>query len=134
MGCSVVLDATFSLNRWRDAAYQMAGDCDANLILAECECGLKTIRKRLRKRDQQNPLSDARIEHLPYMLKDYQPSRECRKEICIRVRTDQPKQQTLRQFLANAYRMQEAQIQDRLRGCKPAFVADRNQPFDAIRI
>ena len=120
-GCSVVLDATFSEARWRDAAYQLSRDCDANLIVAECSCGIKAIRKRLRKRDQHGSTSDARIEHLPHLLRNYQPINNLQEEIFIRVDTEQPRPQTLQRFLADAYRMQQEQVSGRLRGCMPDF-------------
>lgn len=70
---SVVLDATFAEKRWRAEAVRLAHDLDASLILVECRCSQETLKKRLAARGERPSLSDARLDHLPHFLRDYEP-------------------------------------------------------------
>lgn len=126
-GRSVVLDATFSRAGWRDAVFQLARDCDASLIVAECVCSVKTMRKRLRRRNARPSISGARLEHLSYMLEDYQPMDDLQDNIHVRVPTEYPAEQTDRRFLAEAYKALEKQVQRRIQGHRPIYLAERRK-------
>ena len=132
-GRSVVLDATFSRAGWRDAVFQVARDCDSSLIVAECFCSVKTMRKRLRRRNAKSSISGARLEHLSYMLENYQPMDDLQDDIHIRVQTEYPAEQTVRRFLADAYQALEKQVQRRMQGQRPNYFAEHRKAVGVRR-
>ena len=67
-GRSVILDATFSSARWRDAAAQVARDRGARFALVEARCADRDIlRARLASRRHAASVSDATDELLAGM-------------------------------------------------------------------
>ncbi|MFO8084872.1 MAG: AAA family ATPase [Desulfobacterales bacterium] len=110
-GRSVLLDATYSLRRWRQEVVQLASDMDSNLIFVECKCNTDIIRKRLIKRENYTGLSDARIQHLPDIIKNFEPITELSKDIHIKIETQIAIEQTLYQLLSEAYLCKSAQIE-----------------------
>lgn len=89
-GRSVILDASFSLRRWREDARRLAIDCDSNLIVLECVCDEASIRERLQRREQEGGSSDARLLHLPKLMEEFEPVRELDPTQHIAVDTRQP--------------------------------------------
>ena len=72
-GRSVILDATFSRQKWREEAVRLAQDLDANILFFECVSSLTTIRERLgRRRQGESSGSDARVEHLPGLIDEFE--------------------------------------------------------------
>lgn len=109
-GRSVLLDATFSKQRWRDEVRQLANDLDTNLILYECVCPEETIRGRLREREGQGGLSDARLRHLPQMIQDYEPPTEIEAMQHVRMDTSVPFRETLSQALSEGHARRGHQV------------------------
>lgn len=71
-GRSVIVDATFSRNRWRKNALRIAHDCESDILFVECRCSEEQIVQRLRQREITQGLSDARLEHLPDMIREFE--------------------------------------------------------------
>lgn len=110
-GHAVILDATFSHTKWREEARQLATDLDTNLIFVECVSGEETLKARLMGREPSLSLSDARLEHLPEMLKDFEPLVEVAPETHIRLDTEQPLAASFLELLATGYARKCAQIE-----------------------
>lgn len=113
-GRSLILDATFSSRKWRDEVRRLAADLDSNLIVVECICTLKTIENRLSNRsiaDQHlNSFSDARLEHLPKMMQNFEPIEEFSPDMHVRVNTEQPIPSSLAALLSKGYDCKRKQI------------------------
>lgn len=69
----VVLDATFSGAAWRAAALDTAEHAGAIPVFIECRASRPVLSARLKQRDTEPSLSDARMEHLDDLLKRYEP-------------------------------------------------------------
>lgn len=111
-GQSVALDATYSRRRWREKVVQLASDMDTNLIFIECECDLETIRARLMEREKFTGLSDARIQHLPEILKHFEPLTELAAQHHIKVETRNDTDKTISEVLSYAYLCRSAQVRE----------------------
>ncbi|MGD8513191.1 MAG: AAA family ATPase [Deltaproteobacteria bacterium] len=110
-GHSVILDGTYSRRKWRDEARQLASDLDTNLIFVECLCKDETIRARLKQRDRESGLSDARLEHFTQMLADFEPVTELSEDIHLPLHTDQqPLAETSVSVLSEGYARKCAQV------------------------
>jgi len=109
-GHSVILDATFSQAKWREDARQLAADLDTNLIFVECICAKDIIRKRLKQREQSQGISDARLQHLPEMIKAFEPLDELPAEIHLRIDTEKPFERSLQELLTEGYGLKCAQV------------------------
>lgn len=94
-GKGVVLDATFSTTQWREAVIQMAGRYRANLIFVECKAPEATLASRLKKRDIERCLSDARIEHLTEFKSRFEPLILPEDILHIAVNTQHPIEDTI---------------------------------------
>ena len=114
-GKSVILDAMFSLEKWRDDARGLAGDSDSNIIFVECVCREETARARLKSRDEElDILSDARLDNYREILKDFQPMVNLPPEIHVLADTDRPLNVILSKALSEAYTLRCLQVQDLL--------------------
>ncbi len=113
-GKSVILDATFSRRKWRNEAWRLAADQDANLIVVECLSSVETIRQRLRKREGRKGLSDARLEHLAQLMAEFEPIAAIPPEAHVKIDTEQPREQALTEILSEGYRCQSAQVAKRI--------------------
>lgn len=114
-GRSVILDATFSSHKWRDEATRLAENLDSNLLFVECLAGEETIRARLKRRESEANLSDARVEHLSEILGRYELLAEVPEEAHLRARTEQPFEKTFEDLLSEAYAKKCAQVGELLR-------------------
>ncbi len=111
-GHAAILDATFSLAKWRDEARQLATDLDTNIIFVECVSSEATLRARLKQREQDSTLSDARLEHLPEMFEAFEPLTELAAETHIRLNTEQPLPASFLELLAAGYACKCAQVKE----------------------
>jgi aminoglycoside phosphotransferase family enzyme/predicted kinase len=109
-GRSVILDATFAHRKWRADARQLAADLDTNIIFAECVCNLKTLRTRLKRRETEAGVSDARLQHLPQLLEDFETINELNADIHFTVNTEQNVHNTLIELLAEGYARKCVQV------------------------
>jgi hypothetical protein len=110
-GASTIVDATFAERKWRQQAQQLAVDLDSNFILVECLCRDETLRKRLKLREFDESISDARLQHLPFMLRHFEPVTELSPEQHLRIDTDQPFLKSLDVLLSSGYALQCAQVE-----------------------
>lgn len=110
-GRSVILDATFADQKWRDEARQLAADMDANIVFAECTCREKTIRRRLEQREELPGVSDARKMHLPKMKAAYVSFNGYQPEYHLRVDTDLPVREAFYRLLSAGYYCQWSQVE-----------------------
>uniref|UniRef100_A0A832A3G5 Aminoglycoside phosphotransferase domain-containing protein n=1 Tax=Desulfacinum infernum TaxID=35837 RepID=A0A832A3G5_9BACT len=112
---SVVLDATFAEKKWREEALRLARDHDAAFIIVECRCSRDTLEKRLAARDGHLTLSDARLQHLPHFLKEYEPLDEpFPAESHTVCHTEGDPEDIFYRLLASLYAMQCSQARSRL--------------------
>lgn len=109
-GRSVVIDASFSLRKWREEARQLAKDLDTDIIFVYCFCKETTLQSRLKAREYLPNISDARIEHLQYMKNDFDPISELPELILVSVSTDQPLPDALAQLVSDAYDRKTKQV------------------------
>ncbi|QTA92752.1 AAA family ATPase [Desulfonema magnum] len=100
-GNSVILDATYSSERWRTEASRLAKDHDVNIIFAECVASDDLLKERLRKRETTSSVSDARIHHFEQFRKRYEPLKELQDEIHIQVDTEKPLGECMKQILSS---------------------------------
>ncbi len=111
-GRSVILDATFSRQKWREEAVRLAQDLDANILFFECVSSRATILERLsRRREGENGGSDARAEHLPGLMDEFENLNELSPEQHARINTENDIEENLRTILSSAYAKKRAQIE-----------------------
>jgi len=110
-GRPVILDATFSLRKWREETMRLAGDLDANILFFECVCETGTILQRMGRRRTEDSLSDARAEHLPGLLNEFEEMGELPAEHRTTIDTEQDLEENLRKVLAEGYAMKRAQVE-----------------------
>ena len=109
-GHSMILDATFSRQKWRQEARQLAADLDVDILFVECCCAVETIQRRLENREQQTAVSDARAQHLPDFLAHFEPLEELHPEHHLRINTDAPPEMVFAAVLAGGYAAKRAQV------------------------
>jgi len=111
-GRSVILDATFSRQKWREETVRLAKDLDANILFFECVSSRATILERLsRRRKGENGGSDARAEHLPGLMDEFENLNELSPEQHARINTENDIEENLRTILSSAYAKKRAQIE-----------------------
>lgn len=109
-GLSVILDATFAHRHWRDEARRLAADLDTNLVAVECVCPKETIISRLRRRETEPGLSDARLRHFQQISAGFEPINELTPNCYFTVNTNQPLSEALSKVLSEGYARQCAQV------------------------
>jgi hypothetical protein len=109
-GGSVILDATYTSEHQRDGVLCLAKDMDANIIFVECMAPYQTLKKRLIEREASVAISDARLQHLKQFRAQFEPLAEIRDELHIRVDTNMPLNQSIRQILAHDHFATSQQI------------------------
>lgn len=114
-GHSVVLDGSFSQRKWREEARLLAGDLNAGFLLVACSCEEEVIRSRLRARRDGAFITDARIEHLPRMISEFEPVNELPADMLINVDTARSPDEVLYGVLSEAYRCRSAQVRQLMR-------------------
>ena len=114
-GKSVILDAMFSLEKWRDDARRLAEDRDSNIIFIECVCRERTAKARLKSREEEiDILSDARLDNYLEILKDFQPMGNLPPKIHVLADTDRPLNVIMTKALSEAYTLRCLQVEDLL--------------------
>jgi len=89
-GSSVILDATCRRQKQREDMLQLAADTGANIIFVECRCPDREIKARLKNREYQSTVSDARLKHFAAIKKRMDPFDHLSADLHMPVRTDQP--------------------------------------------
>ena len=110
-GRSAVLDATFSRRKWREETVRLAEDLDANILFVECASSKDTLLERLGRREGKEGKSDARPEHLPGLLEEFEPLDELSAERRIRIDTEAPLDENLASALCEIHSKKRAQVE-----------------------
>jgi uncharacterized protein len=112
-GRSAILDATFSRQKWREEAVRLAKDLDANILFFECVSSQETILERLgRRRGGEDGQSDARPEHLPGLVNEFETMDELALELHNRINTEAEIEANLRTILSGAYSKRRVQVEE----------------------
>ncbi len=111
-GRSVILDASFSRVKWREEAARLARDVDANIVFVECAACEETIRERLERREESSGISDARLQHLPRMMADFEPLVEASPEKYLRLNTDGEVERLFIELVSEGYARRCSQIRE----------------------
>lgn len=111
-GWSVVLDATFAGRKWRDEVKRLSEDLDVNILFFECASSERTLLERLgRRKTGGDGLSDARPEHLPGLIDEFEEISELPPEIHARIDTEKSPDDVFRDLLGKAYEMRRIQVE-----------------------
>jgi hypothetical protein len=111
-GRSAILDATFSMRKWRKEAVRLAEDLDVNILFLECMCSQETVLERLgRRSESRGGLSDARSEHLPRFIDEFETIDELSPERHTVINTEAEIEPNLRTILSRAYSKKRAQVE-----------------------
>ena len=94
-----IIDATFSRDSSRRKVLAMAAECRALPIFVECLAADNLLTERLRKRETEPSLSDARLTHLEHFKKRYEPIADIAPAIHVQIDTQAPVRDCLRQLL-----------------------------------
>ncbi len=111
-GLSVIVDATFSSAQTREKARLLAGEMDANIIFVECTSPDKIVENRLLQREQTVSISDARLRHLPELKARFDSFESLTGGFHIRIDTQAPIKQNIRDILSQAYRRFSKVVQE----------------------
>jgi len=98
-GCSVVVDATFSRQAHRNHALRVAQYHQARAVFVECHAVDALVSERLKRRETEPSLSDARLVHLPAFKKRFEPVAAISGAVHIRVDTARPVRECLHRIL-----------------------------------
>ncbi len=109
-GRSVIVDATFSRSRWRENALQIARESESDILFVECRCSEDEIVHRLRQREITQGLSDARLQHLPDMIREFEPMETIREQYRITIDAQGAVSQTVHQIVSQGYDRKCARI------------------------
>lgn len=98
-GCSVVVDATFSRHAHRNQTLRMAQYHQAIPIFVECHAAEAILSERLKRRETEPSLSDARLIHLEAFKKRFEPVDMVGEGGHIRIDTARPVRECLQSVL-----------------------------------
>ncbi|NNF26357.1 MAG: AAA family ATPase [Gemmatimonadetes bacterium] len=90
-GAVVVLDGSYSRNRWRQAARELAAEHDAGFTMVETRCAPDRVRERLAEREQSgDDVSDGRWALAARQAEEYDPPLDDMAADWVPVRSDGP--------------------------------------------
>ena len=90
-GCAI-LDASFLRKRQRQAAYELAREYGARVLVIECNAPEKVLRERLAQRVEEGAISDGRPEILDGQLRVFEPIQATDGVSHVMIRTDQERE------------------------------------------
>ncbi|MCG6919387.1 MAG: AAA family ATPase, partial [Deltaproteobacteria bacterium] len=102
-GRSVILDGTFGKLKHRILVRRLAEELAAKVIFVECRCDQSLLRQRLRAREEQKSISDARLLHLEAQSQAFEPMDELRDSLHIPINTAQPLRQCVQDIMTKGY-------------------------------
>lgn len=102
-GHSVILDATFGRIHQRQEVLQLSRDMDVNIILVECTAPANCLKARLKQRETEPSLSDARLHHFKQFLDSFEPLDDITGTNRLRIDTTKPPDKNLQSILAHDY-------------------------------
>ncbi len=111
-GRSVILDATFSMRKWREEVIRLAEDLDASVLFFECVSEKNTIVERLgQRRAGEDGQSDARAMNIPGLIEEFEEIKELGPEFYSTINTEGDIESNVREMLARAYAMKRTQVE-----------------------
>jgi len=114
-GSSAILDATFSIRKWREEAVRLAEDLDANVLFIECVSSRETLLERLgRRREGESGQSDARPDHLEMLAGELESIDELPPEQHLRMETEADVETNLGTILSSAYLKKREQVERKI--------------------
>ncbi|MEW5910837.1 MAG: AAA family ATPase, partial [Thermodesulfobacteriota bacterium] len=114
-GNSVILDATFSRKHQRQEALRLAQDKDCNIIFIECKAPRNVLIQRLKRRDREPSISDARFSHLDRLRKRFQPIDDISNQLRIVIDTHRSLEINIRKILEQEHLIISKSIEERLK-------------------
>ncbi|MGC2063737.1 MAG: AAA family ATPase [Thermodesulfovibrionales bacterium] len=102
-GRSMVLDATFSQEKWRRRTSALARRLKAVMVTVECHCPAGVVRTRMEERQKRGGVSDAGWETYKALRRHYEPYSEPHLATRVRVDTTKPLEEGLAKIAAAAY-------------------------------
>ncbi|WP_020589932.1 AAA family ATPase [Desulfobacter curvatus] len=87
-GNSVVLDATFSREKYRKQVVSLAKQLGAGIVFTECTVPDPILQKRLIMRNGRDTISDARISHFQSFKNRFEPIRDTETDHHIKINTE----------------------------------------------
>jgi hypothetical protein len=114
-GNSLILDATFSKKHQRQEALRLARDEDCNVIFIECRAPRKVLIERLKRRDIEPSISDARYKHLDRLRKRFTPIDDLSDELRIVIDTHKSLEENIRKILEQDYLIISKSIEERIK-------------------
>jgi predicted kinase len=102
-GYSVILDGTFSSRHWRNEAFRLVEDMDANIIFIETTASRSVLKDRLKKRELESSVSDARLVHFQKFEASYEPLADIPDKLHFRIDTEKPLKESIQQILLTDY-------------------------------
>lgn len=102
-GGSVILDATFSLQRQRNEVMRLARDMDANILFIECGASYEILKRRLANRENTAGISDARLSHLKHHKAHFDPINELQSDMHLKIDTEESLDECMRRLFSHDY-------------------------------
>lgn len=102
-GKPVILDATFGRRNQRREIVRLARDCEADYIFVECRAPMDVLEARLRRREREKGISDARLHHLDQIRDRTEALEDIADEHRITVDTRQSLDEALYRILKHDY-------------------------------
>jgi predicted kinase len=94
-GQSVILDATFSIKNGRQRLIRQLEEIGAKYLFIEAVASDETIKARLKKRDDSQTISDARLEDFEMLTERYDKPDEVDKNKLVTVDTGKKLSETI---------------------------------------
>jgi predicted kinase len=105
----LVLDATYSRRRHREALVDAGRRLGASVVFLECRASRPTLASRLEGREGNSGPSDARREHLDGLLERFEALSEQPSSAYLPVDTEGSLEETLLEAFSGVYARQERQ-------------------------
>ncbi len=102
-GKSVILDATYSRDRYRNDLLLLAREKGIKPVFIECHAEEQILRQRLLNRESVSSVSDARIDHFKRLTARYERFRYAGNALHIRINTAVSVERSLRHILVQAF-------------------------------
>jgi aminoglycoside phosphotransferase family enzyme/predicted kinase len=103
-GNSVIIDATFGESGCRRKAIRLSEKTGAAVLFIECAVPGDLIKQRLRNRENQKTVSDARLAHLDFFKKRFEPLTEIEDHAHIVINTENDTDTCVNRVLSENYK------------------------------
>lgn len=90
-GRSVIVEASFRKKEMRKMAVDLAHRCSVPLLFVECQAPADIVKERLRQREQQENVSDARLDLYDSFARNFEPLEEMSPDVHRTIDTTLPR-------------------------------------------